>query len=81
MRRDEPSEHLSLLSMDNDRPLSVRFLFLPTTGSGAITWLAHNREHLAHIRGGLILSNLSDSGDCHAHSTVSTRNTTRQPTN
>lgn len=49
------------ISMDNDRPLSVRFLFLPAT-IGAITWLARNREHLARIRGGLVLSNLGDSG-------------------
>lgn len=41
--------------------LSYRFLFIPGT-IGSITWLARNRDRLARIRHGLVLSCLGDSG-------------------
>ncbi|HEY1790302.1 MAG TPA: DUF4910 domain-containing protein [Verrucomicrobiae bacterium] len=43
---------------------SYRFLWAPGT-IGAITWLAQNRDALKHIRGGLVLSCLGDSGTFH----------------
>lgn len=44
-----------------ERPLSFRFLFIPAT-IGAIAWLSENRSQLSRIAGGLVLSNLGDSG-------------------
>jgi aminopeptidase-like protein len=44
-----------------DRPISYRFLFIPAT-IGAITWLAQNQSKLSRFAGGLVLSNLGDSG-------------------
>jgi aminopeptidase-like protein len=41
--------------------LSYRFLFIPGT-IGSITWLAHNRDRVARIRHGLVLSCLGDRG-------------------
>src|ERR1700693_3636960 len=38
-----------------DNHFSYRFLFIPGT-SGAITWLAQNRDHVDRIRHGLILT-------------------------
>lgn len=43
---------------------SYRFLFLPGT-IGAITWLAQNRSTVAHIRHGLVLTCIGDSGGFH----------------
>ena len=40
---------------------SYRFLFAPGT-IGAITWLARNREHVARIKHGLVVSNVGDGG-------------------
>jgi aminopeptidase-like protein len=40
---------------------SYRVLFLPGT-IGSITWLARNRERVAHIRHGLVLASLGDRG-------------------
>ncbi|MBX3422415.1 MAG: DUF4910 domain-containing protein [Pirellulaceae bacterium] len=42
-------------------PFSFRFLFIPAT-IGAIAWLDQNRENVSRICGGLVLSNLGDSG-------------------
>jgi aminopeptidase-like protein len=45
-----------------ERPrLSYRFLFIPGT-IGSITWLARNREGVARIKHGLVLSCLGDPG-------------------
>lgn len=41
--------------------LSYRFLFIPGT-IGSITWLARNRDRLARIKHGLVLSCLGDQG-------------------
>ncbi|HZQ18233.1 MAG TPA: DUF4910 domain-containing protein [Terriglobales bacterium] len=43
---------------------SYRFLFIPGT-IGAITWLAKNRDHVLHIRHGLVLTGIGDSGSFH----------------
>ncbi len=43
---------------------SFRFLFAPGT-LGAITWLARNEAVIPHLKGGLIASNLGDSGAFH----------------
>ncbi|MEL6926084.1 MAG: DUF4910 domain-containing protein, partial [Bacteroidota bacterium] len=40
---------------------SYRFLFIPGT-IGSITWLAHHRNELHNIRGGLVASLLGDAG-------------------
>jgi aminopeptidase-like protein len=40
---------------------SYRFLFCPGT-IGSITWLARNEEKLGHIKHGLVLTGLGDSG-------------------
>ncbi|MEN8214189.1 MAG: DUF4910 domain-containing protein [Pseudomonadota bacterium] len=40
---------------------SYRFLFIPGT-IGSITWLSRNEERVAHIKHGLVLSLLGDSG-------------------
>ena len=45
-----------------DKPrLSYRFLFIPGT-IGSITWLARNRDRVARIKHGLVLSCLGDAG-------------------
>jgi aminopeptidase-like protein len=43
---------------------SYRFVFIPGT-IGAITWLARNRETVARIRHGLVLSGIGDKGGFH----------------
>ncbi len=43
------------------RRYTYRFLFAPAT-IGAITWLAQNRDRLANIKHGLVLSLLGDKG-------------------
>lgn len=43
---------------------SYRFLFIPGT-IGAITWLAQNRENVARIRHGLVLTGIGDRGAFH----------------
>jgi aminopeptidase-like protein len=47
-----------------DLRYSYRFLFVPGT-IGAITWLARNRETVARIRHGLVLSGIGDAGGFH----------------
>lgn len=47
-----------------DLRYSYRFLFAPGT-IGAITWLAQNIEAATHIRHGLVLTCLGDSGNFH----------------
>jgi aminopeptidase-like protein len=42
----------------------LRVLFLPAT-IGAISWLAHNEEHLDKIRYGLVLTCIGDNGRFH----------------
>jgi aminopeptidase-like protein len=45
-----------------DKPrLSYRFLFIPGT-IGSITWLARNRDRVARVKHGLVLSCLGDAG-------------------
>ena len=48
------------------RPLrySYRFIFIPGT-IGAITWLALNEDALNHIKHGLVVANVGDSGKMH----------------
>ena len=55
---------LALELAKRPRHHSFRFLFAPGT-LGAITWLARNEAVIPHIKGGLIASNLGDSGDFH----------------
>lgn len=43
------------------RKLSYRFLFIPGT-IGSITWLATNRDRIAQIRHGLVLTGVGDAG-------------------
>lgn len=43
---------------------TYRFLFAPGT-IGAITWLAKNREHAAHIRHGLVANGVGSGGPLH----------------
>jgi aminopeptidase-like protein len=43
---------------------SYRFLFIPGT-IGAITWLARNRENVARIRHGLVLTGVGDESGFH----------------
>jgi aminopeptidase-like protein len=43
---------------------SYRFLFTPGT-IGAITWLARSEDKLAHIKHGLVLTGVGDSGNLH----------------
>ena len=40
---------------------SYRFLFIPGT-IGAITWLSLNRDSVGHIKNGLVLTGVGDSG-------------------
>jgi aminopeptidase-like protein len=40
---------------------SYRFLFIPST-IGSITWLARNESHVSHIRHGLVVACVGDSG-------------------
>jgi len=47
-----------------DLRYSYRFLFIPGT-IGAITWLAQNREAVARIRHGLVLTGIGDRGGFH----------------
>jgi aminopeptidase-like protein len=47
-----------------DLRYSYRFLFIPGT-IGAITWLARNRDHVARIRHGLVLTGIGDAGGFH----------------
>lgn len=47
-----------------DLRYSYRFLFIPGT-IGAITWLARNREGARHVRHGLVLACVGDSGRLH----------------
>ena len=49
---------------NRDLRFSYRFLFAPGT-IGAITWLARNRDHVSHIRNGLVLTGIGDSGGFH----------------
>jgi aminopeptidase-like protein len=46
------------------RRYSYRFLFVPGT-IGAITWLARNEDKLSHIKHGLVLTGVGDSGNLH----------------
>jgi len=46
------------------RRLSYRFLFIPGT-IGSITWLARNKDKLASIRQGMVLSGLGGPGALH----------------
>jgi aminopeptidase-like protein len=43
---------------------SYRFLFIPGT-IGAITWLARNEARTAHIKHGVVLTGVGDSGNLH----------------
>ncbi len=47
-----------------DLRYSYRLLFIPGT-IGAITWLARNRDHVARIRHGLVLTGIGDAGGFH----------------
>jgi aminopeptidase-like protein len=47
-----------------DLRYSYRFLFAPGT-IGAIAWLARNRDHVACIRHGLVLTGIGDAGGFH----------------
>ena len=49
---------------NRDLRFSYRFLFAPGT-IGAITWLARNRDQVSHIRNGLVLTGIGDSGGFH----------------
>src|SRR4051794_39376482 len=40
---------------------SYRFLFIPTT-FGAVTWLYQNRDHVDHIKHGMVITGLGDTG-------------------
>jgi len=46
------------------RRYSYRFLFIPGT-IGAITWLARNEDKIPHIKHGLVLTGVGDSGELH----------------
>jgi aminopeptidase-like protein len=46
------------------REYSYRFLFIPGT-IGAITWLARNEQQAAHIKHGLVVACVGDSGKFH----------------
>ena len=48
----------------HDLRYSYRVLFIPGT-IGAITWLAQNSEAVCHIRHGLVLTGIGDSGGFH----------------
>jgi aminopeptidase-like protein len=55
---------LAELLAQQDRHYTYRFLFIPGT-IGAITWLARNRETIARIRHGLVLTCIGDAGGFH----------------
>jgi aminopeptidase-like protein len=55
---------LAQLLSGRDLRYSYRFLFIPGT-IGAITWLAHNRQTVARIRHGLVLTCIGDQGGFH----------------
>jgi aminopeptidase-like protein len=55
---------LAELLSGRDLRYSYRFLFIPGT-IGAITWLARNRENVARIRHGLVLTGIGDPGGFH----------------
>jgi aminopeptidase-like protein len=46
------------------RRYSYRFLYIPGT-IGAITWLARNEDKIPHIKHGLVLTGVGDSGELH----------------
>lgn len=47
--------------LDRPRRLTYRFLFIPGT-IGSLTWLSRNPDVIPHIRHGLVLNGLGDSG-------------------
>ncbi|MGB7754240.1 MAG: DUF4910 domain-containing protein [Candidatus Acidiferrales bacterium] len=55
---------LAHLLSGQDLRYSYRFLFIPGT-IGAITWLALNRETVARVRHGLVLTGTGDKGTFH----------------
>jgi aminopeptidase-like protein len=55
---------LAELLSGQDLHYSYRFLFIPGT-IGAITWLARNRENVARIRHGLVLTGIGDESGFH----------------
>jgi len=58
------STFLAQFLSQRDLLYSYRFLFIPGT-IGAITWLARNREAVARIRHGLVLTCIGDAGGFH----------------
>ncbi len=56
--------HLAEFLSGRDLRYSYRFLFIPGT-IGAITWLARNRESVARVRHGMVLTCIGDSGAFH----------------
>jgi len=56
--------HLAKRLLESPRRYSYRFLFIPGT-IGAITWLARNRDCVARIRHGLVLTCVGDPGNFH----------------
>jgi aminopeptidase-like protein len=58
------STFLAQFLSQRDLFYSYRFLFIPGT-IGAITWLARNREAVARIRHGLVLTCIGDAGGFH----------------
>jgi aminopeptidase-like protein len=58
------STALAQLLSGRDLRYSYRFLFIPGT-IGAITWLARNLDATRHIRHGLVLTCIGDSGGFH----------------
>lgn len=55
---------LAELLSGRDLRYSYRFLFIPGT-IGAITWLARNRDNVARIRHGLVLTGIGDQSGFH----------------
>jgi aminopeptidase-like protein len=55
---------IALFLGSTPRRHSYRFLFVPGT-IGAITWLARNEDKLSHIKHGLVLTGVGDSGSLH----------------
>jgi aminopeptidase-like protein len=49
------------LAARSSRRYSYRFVFAPGT-IGAITWLARNERHVDHVRHGVVLAGVGDSG-------------------
>lgn len=54
------AEHL----LGSPRRRSYRLLFIPGT-IGSIVWLAHHRDQVKHVTGGLVLSTAGDRGHLH----------------